>query len=251
MDRRVSVHTRSRVARLKSIVTNNQPATVANDAAQRIIEMIRSGDYAPGYKMPGERQLADQLGVSRTSVRAAVGQLVAIGLLDARTGVGTFVRAPGGEAIQARLASHFFADGERLAQLFDLREIIEVEAASRVAVRATPAQIQLLRQCVERISASVAQKDREALVQADLEFHRQLVVAAGNPIIAEVMDSLQQLLRNMRYASTQTMELLPGQRALLDEIEAHNSGGARAAMRKHLATVRRKAGASISNNKHD
>ena len=76
---------------------------------------------------------------------------------------------------------------------------------------------------------------------ADIAFHRHLVAAAGNPILVDVMDSLHDLLRDMRYATTRTMELLPGQGQLLDAIERRDEDGARRAMRGHLESVRRKA----------
>ncbi len=214
---------------------------VADDTAAHIMEMIRAGKFAVGDRLPGERPLAGQLGVSRTSVRSALGQLIALGLLETRTGLGTYVRSPGGEAIQATLVSNMFADGDTLAHLFDLRELIEVEAAARAARRASPVDVATLRECVDQIRVSVAHNDRDALVQADIAFHRQLVAAAGNPILVDVMDSLHSLLRDMRYASTRTMELLPGQRDLLDAIERHDEEGARRAMRAHLERVRRKA----------
>ena len=216
-------------------------ARIADDTVARIMHMISRDKIPIGGRLPGERQLATQFGVSRTSIRAAIGQLAESGLIETRTGLGTFVRTPGGEAIQAALLSRMFAPRETLAHVFDLRELIEVEAAARAARRASPVDIAALRDCVECIRVSVEQGDREALVQADLAFHRLLVTLAGNPILVDVMDSLHHLLRDMRYASTRTMELLPGQRQLLDAIERHDEDGARRAMRAHLESVRRKA----------
>ncbi len=228
------------------MLTVSARPTVSEDTVTQIIEMIRAQGYAPGDRLPSERQLAEQLKVSRTSVRAALGRLMTLGLLEARPGSGTFVKAPNHEVIQAALAPHIFNDAETLRKLFELREIIEVEAAARAAQRATPEQIDLMRHWVEQIATCVTRKDRDGLVRADVEFHRQIVIATGNEVLVNLIDSVAHLLREMRYASTNNPELLPGQRALLAAIETHNSAAARQAMIDHLNTVRAKAETFLS-----
>jgi GntR family transcriptional repressor for pyruvate dehydrogenase complex len=220
--------------------------TISDDALTRIIEMIRAEGYAPGDRLPGERQLAGQLKVSRTSVRTALGRLVTLGLLEARPGSGTFVKAPSHEVILAALAPHIFNDAETLSKLFELREIIEVEATARAAQRATPEHIALMRHWAEQVAVCATRKDRHGLVRADVEFHRQIVIATGNEVLVNLIDSIAHLLREMRYASTNNPELLPGQRVILAAIEAHDSQAARQAMIDHLKTVRAKAETFLS-----
>ena len=101
--------------------------SISDDAVATIIQMIREKNYAPGDRLPGERLLADQLGVSRTSIRAALGRLVTQGLLEARAGSGTFVKEPSSEPLLAALAPHVVNDTNTLRNLFELREMIEVE----------------------------------------------------------------------------------------------------------------------------
>lgn len=219
---------------------------VSDETVAEIVALIRSGRYAPGERLPGERPLARQLGVSRTSVRAALARLVGLGLLEARPGSGTYVREPSSEIIQATLAPHIVTHTATLWQLFELREIIEGEAAARAAHRATPEQIVSLRAWAEMIEACIARHDQDGLVRADVEFHRQIVLATGNDILVNLIASIAHLLREMRYVSTSNPELLPGQRAILAAIAAHDGEAARQAMLAHLQRVRAKAEAGLA-----
>lgn len=216
-------------------------SSVSNDVSGQIIELIRGGKLSPGDRLPGERQLAEQLNVSRTSVRAGVMRLITMGLLDSRPGSGTYVREPGSEVLRDALAQHLFPDPQTLNELFELREIIESEAAARAAKRATPDQIANMRRWADEIATAAQRKDRDGLAQADVEFHRQIVIATGNEVLLDVIDSIAPILRDMRYASTASLELLPGQRLILNAIEQHNSEAARHAMLDHLNMVRKKA----------
>jgi len=223
------------------MLTIAQKPKISDETVTRIMAMIRSGDYTPGDRLPGELLLAEQLKVSRTSVRAAMERLATLGLLEARPGSGTFVKAPSRELILAALTPHLLSDVTTLRKLFELREIIEGEAAARAAQRATPDQIALIRHWAERVATCAMRKDRDGLVRADVEFHRQIVITAGNDILVDLIDSVAHLLQEMRYASTSNPELLPGQQAVLAAIEAHNPAAARQAMLEHLQVVRAKA----------
>lgn len=220
--------------------------SIADDALTRIVEMIRSQPFAPGDRLPGERQLAEKLACSRTSVRAALGRLATIGVLDSQPGRGTFVREPRGEVFQAALAPHLAPNPDTLRMLFELREIIEVEAAGRAAERATPEQLANLRRTAEAIDRCIDRRDQDGLVQADVDFHRQIVLATGNAMLVDLVDHVVPFLREMRYASTATLERFPGQRAVLRAIEARHPQAARKAMQAHLDQVHAKAEATLT-----
>lgn len=202
---------------------------------------MREGNLLPGDRLPGERQLVEMLGVSRTSVRTGVTRLVMMGLLEVKAGSGTFVREPNTTAVRDVLVQHYAPDVETMQQLFELREIIESEAAARAAQRATPEQISMLRHWADEIVFAAQRKDREGLAQADVEFHRLILIATGNEILVDVIDTIAPLLHEMRQASMGSPEVLPGQRAILTAIENRDSPAARNAMLKHLAMVRKKA----------
>ncbi|HMQ54001.1 MAG TPA: FadR/GntR family transcriptional regulator [Anaerolineae bacterium] len=225
------------------LVTNHK-LTVAEETVKRIADMIQEGDYAPGDRLPGERKMAEQLKVGRTSVREAIRRLETIGLVESRHGLGTYVKAPGSELIQASFIPHLLTDQATLDQLFDLREIIEVEAAARAASRANPDQIATMKKWMKLVESRIAQEDVDGLMVADVGFHRQIIIATGNDILVDLMDSMVDVLRAMRFDSPKIPELLPeiisGHRAIVKAIEAHDSGAARQAMLDHLAGVSRR-----------
>lgn len=220
--------------------TSPKPS-VSADTVQQIADMIRTGNYSAGDRLPGERQLARQLHVSRTSVREALRKLETMGMLEIRQGLGTFVKDPSREAIQSSLPPYILTDQPTLEKLFEIREIIEVEAAARAARRATADQIATMKTWKEAVEAHIAGQNSDGIVMADVEFHRQIIVATGNDILTSLMDSIADLLRDMRWDSSSIPELLPeiiaGHQAIFTAIENRDAGAARQAMKNHLAGI--------------
>jgi len=219
-----------------------QKSKVADDVVEWIIDMVRQDQYVPGDQLPSERALAEQLKVSRTSVRDALGRLETMGILEQRAGLGTFIREPTSGVLQASLGPHIFSDPAKLQKLFEVREIIEVEAATRAAERATPAQIEDIRHWARQVEISIARNDGVSRSVADVEFHRQIVIATGNDILVDLIDSMAGLLHELRaFALTIPglgPEVIAGHQAIVAAIAAHNSQAARKAMQSHLNNVR-------------
>ena len=233
-----------------NVLYSDQKITVAGETVERIADMIRSGQYTPGDRLPGERQLAQQLHVSRTSVREALGRLETVGLVECRHGLGTFVKEPSREIIQAALVPHLLTDRDTLQKLFEIRQLIEVEAAAQAAERATPTHLAVMRRWLEEVETQIARENLDGIVTADVEFHRQIIIATGNDILVDLMDSIVDLLRAMRRDSINIPELLSniisGHRAILEAIEVRDSGLARQAMQNHLAAIMVRVKASWS-----
>jgi GntR family transcriptional repressor for pyruvate dehydrogenase complex len=218
-----------------------QKSSITEETMDRIVDMIRRGDYAPGDRLPGERKLAAELKVSRSSVREAIQRLEAMGLVISRHGQGTFVKEPGSEAIQAAILSHLLPSKKTIRDGFELRKIIEVEAAGQAAQRANPSQIAEMRRWLESVETSVARKDLQSVIIGDVEFHRHIIIATGNEILVSVMDSVVEMLHDMRRDSVNLPELIyemtHHHRDILAAIEAGDSQAARKAMQEHLNVV--------------
>jgi GntR family transcriptional repressor for pyruvate dehydrogenase complex len=216
--------------------------TVAVDTVQRIVDIIRESRYEPGDRLPSERSFAEQLKVSRTSVRDALRRLETMGLLESRPGLGTFVKEPASGLLQAILVPHILTDEPKIRKLFEVREIIEVEAATRAAERATDDQIAAMRRWADEVEISIARNDSAGRSIADVEFHRQIVIATDNEILVDLVDSMASLLREMRSHALNVPgagpEVRAGHRAIVDAIAAHDPQAARQAMKNHLENVR-------------
>ena len=162
--------------------------TVTDIAILKIKEMILNGQLKAGDRLPPEKDLSDQLGLSRNSLREAVKALEIIRILDVRRGDGTYVTS-----LEPRLlteAMAFIVDLHQDAsvlELFEVRRILEPAAAAIAASRISSDQLALLRASMARVENNTSVED---LVAHDLEFHRIIAQASGNSYLASLLDGL-------------------------------------------------------------
>ncbi len=159
--------------------------------AERLTTAIALGQYWPGQRLPAERRLAELLGVSRSTVRDALGLLAEQGLVEIRRGCngGAFVVAssvPGTEAVIRRA---LLPGWSRLAQLLDFRCSVEQQIARLAAERRTAAEAQEIRRLAERYLTSGAARDQSAA--ADRALHEAITRAAHNPLWLELSVQLR------------------------------------------------------------
>jgi DNA-binding FadR family transcriptional regulator len=160
---------------------------LAGALVHRLAEDIRNGRLPPGSRLPTERELMQQAGVSRTVVREAVAALRAEGLVITRQGVGAFVTAHPGEGI-FRLTASEAAGLADVIHLLELRLAVEVEAAALAAERRTQAGLAAMEVAIHAFSA--AQQAGQDAAEADFALHRAIVDATGNNHLARFLDSL-------------------------------------------------------------
>lgn len=215
--------------------------SITDETVQHIIDMIRQGEFAPGDRLPGERQLSQTLRIGRTSLREAIRKLETMGQLEVRQGLGTYVRDASAATIQLALPPPAVTNPERLKDLFEMRQIVEVAAAGLAAERADSVQIMAMRRWLQAIETYIARGDAASVVTADVEFHRQIIIAAGNEILTSVVDSIVHLLYDMRHDSSRIPDLMPyivsGHRAIMAAIESGSRVAAEQAMQGHLQDV--------------
>ena len=212
-----------------------EPRRLYRQIADQIRTLIKSGEFVPGARLPPERDLARQLGVSRPSVREALIALEVEGLVDVRIGSGIYVRKmPNGDA----------RDGaDALAGPFELlraRYVIESECAALAAKAAKRAHLRALEAALGEMDADVA-AGREPL-PADRQFHLRIAEATGKGALVHIIRLLWderagELFRRLEdhYDSPALWRAAIGEhRAVLNSIVAHDADGARAAMQRHL-----------------
>jgi len=208
---------------------------------KEIQEMILEQRLAPGTKLPPERELAEQLGVSRTVVREAVHVLVTKGLLVSRRKMGTLVRSMDGDAITEPLAMLLQSKGFSLDELHYVRSILEVETAGLAAKNASESQLAHLAEIVARMETSLG--DPAAYADADAMFHHCLAEAAGNALLIMLLDSIAGLLQEVRLSLSAAPPLfisaVSDHRLILEAVAEHSQEKARLAMRKHLQNARK------------
>jgi len=216
---------------------------------QQIEESVLNGSLKPGDQLPAERDLAQQLGVSRTAVREAVKTLSEKGLVEAYSGRGTFVTD--GTSQAARQSFDLMVkvgQQEGSPHLAELRLILEPGIAAIAAERIKDEDLTAMRDAVAVMDRS--QKDPEAYIEADLDFHLALAEAVANPLILSLIDSIVGLLREQRIKIF-NVEGGPqrGQfhhKRILEAVERRDPEMARSAMRAHLEQVRQDSQAACS-----
>ncbi|MFI7007723.1 FadR/GntR family transcriptional regulator [Streptomyces sp. NPDC050145] len=152
---------------------------------------IARGTWKVGEKIPSEGRLADTLGVSRLSIREAVRVLVHMGLLATRQGAGTFVTAS--EADQTLLRRHLAGSAE--TDILDVRRGLDIVAARLAAVARTAADVDALREALERRAAAREAADVDAFTDADVDFHVRIAEASHNPLLRDLYRNMSEALR--------------------------------------------------------
>jgi GntR family transcriptional repressor for pyruvate dehydrogenase complex len=161
---------------------------VTDEAILRIKEMIVSGQLGPGDRLPPEKELSEELGLSRNSLREAVKALEVIRVLDVRRGDGTYVTSLTPSLLLDAMS--FVVDIHQDAsvlELFEVRRILEPAAAALAATRATPEDIAHLRGLLARVDETTTVDD---LVAEDIGFHRSVSALSGNAYLTRLLDTL-------------------------------------------------------------
>jgi GntR family transcriptional repressor for pyruvate dehydrogenase complex len=169
-------------------------ASVTDEAIERIRQIIMSGEWGPGTRLPRESELAARLGISRNSLREAVRALALVRVLEVRQGDGTYVSSLEPDLLleSTRFVAHLLGDRTEV-ELFEVRRLLEPAAAALAAVRMNERGHESLRRELERMTAA---SSVEQLVDADAAFHAVIAQASGNSVLSSLLDSLS--TRTMR-----------------------------------------------------
>jgi GntR family transcriptional regulator, transcriptional repressor for pyruvate dehydrogenase complex len=225
-----------------------EPGQVKNteDSTEQVVSHVRAliegGSLRPGDRLPAERDLAVEIGVSRPTVRAGLRALAAMGVVQSRHGSGTYIPTGpptlGSEPLRFLAALHGFTREE----MFEARRILEVGAAGLAAERATSDQIATIAEEVASLFASM--EDPVAFLVHDVKFHQAVAIASSNPIVT----SLVGMIAELYYAHRRETATLASDRNLRDAAEMHrriyqairarDPEGACLAMAEHLAHSR-------------
>src|ERR1022692_716941 len=211
---------------------------VYEEVAKQIERLILK-KLKPGDKLPSERELAEMLRVSRSSIRDAIRGLELMGLVEPRQGAGTIVREVSAELLPNPFANALKRRREQVSELLDFRKMLEPPLAARAAAHASPDEIAEMDDILRRQEEKQVQGD--AAVAEDAEFHYSIALASGNSVVLKVLDILMDLLRDTRERSMQVEgrpeKSLAGHRRILAAIKRQDAESAKAAMRRHIEDV--------------
>ena len=216
-----------------------EPRRLYQDAVNRIRDLIRDQGLEPGDRLPPERDLAEQLQVSRSSLREATRALELQGLVTIRPGAGTFVRdsaaAPPNDALVAYLAN----GSEALIDVFEMRHILEPQIAALAARRSIPEDILRMEELLVVQGRQIAQGETGA--RGDTAFHFAIAEATHNSALVKVITAVADILGQSREEPFQVpgrpQRSLSSHRYILDMLRSGDAEGAREAMEHHISVV--------------
>ncbi len=215
-------------------------STIPDAIIRQIRALVAEGRLQPGDRLPNERELGEQFGVGRSSVREAMMALAATGMVVRRR-EGTFINPDSTRVAWASLDGMSGLTRSTIKDVFETRRLFEVGIAALAAERATPATIaEIKRWLPENLN------DLEAFKQADVQFHKAVAKAADNPFTYELYGKVQEILfqTHQYYTALQRLDpdssvtmyqsVLDQHREILRAIEAHDPTQAQQAVLAHF-----------------
>lgn len=226
---------------------------LTDEAITRIKEMIVGGELSPGDRLPREADLADRLGLSRSSLREAVRALSLINVLDVRQGDGTYVTSLEPSLLMS--AMQFVVDfhrDETVLQFFEVRRILEPEAAALAAERMSDDAIAELQADLDALSATPTVDE---LVASDVVFHRKIADGSGNAVVCAMLDGLAAPTQRARVwrgltEADAVSRTIAEHRAILDAIATRRPEVARAWAIVHISGVEQWLRSTLGGNSH-
>ena len=212
---------------------------IHEEVFSQIRDLISQGRFKAGDQLPSERELAETFRVSRTSVREALRALESQGLVVSRTGMGNFVADLPVESLVGPLARLLIDEKKALADVFEMRKLIEPHIAALAAERATARDIAQMNKIVAKQLEDVSRG--ETGVEADAELHLSIGRATQNRALQKLVSGLMEILGRSREESLQTVDRreasIDAHRRIINAIAKHDKIRAQNEMLHHIEQV--------------
>ena len=220
---------------------------------RQLLDYLLSGDVAPGQKIPSERQLAETLGVGRSTIREAIKSLELLGLVEQRVGDGTYLSGSSSELLPQVIQWGLLLTEHQRDDMLEARFHLEVLLAQLAAERRTEDQLARLHELIEQMRESHDDLDR--YIEADIAFHLEVARASGNSVLVGVLTNIQALLRTWAsrviHTAGETKTSLAMHEPILKAIDAGDPAAARQAMTAHMERATRRLRASLPEQRTD
>ena len=221
------------------------PERLSQSVQKQIELLILKGILRPGERLPSERELSERLGVSRPSLREAVGEMQERGLLVSRAGAGIFVAEVLGSAFSPALIKLFGNHDEAVFDYIAFRRDMEGLAAERAARLASDIDLQVIDTVFGKMEAAHPKRNPTDEARLDADFHMAIIEASHNVVMLHMMRSMFELLREGVFYNRQIMfkqrttrgALLDQHRAINTALQARDPAAARAAVEAHMDYV--------------
>lgn len=205
------------------------------EVVQQIIAKIESGVLVPGDRLPTERDLVKQLGVSRTSVREALRALELMGMIESKVKEGTFVSNTGLDAALIRYAKTTKLNDRRTLEMYQVRAQLEALSIALAAKNRNKEHLETMRKAIDGMKEEIAMGTRG--LDSDKQFHRTIAEAAGNSILNEMLVMCSGILQssiNTSNAHANVNVLVSEHQEMYDAVKKRDAKLAEKLMREHI-----------------
>jgi DNA-binding FadR family transcriptional regulator len=227
-----------------------EPQRLYRQIAEQLRQLMNSGEFAVGSRLPAERDLAVQLGVSRPSVREALIALEVEGMIEVRTGSGIYVQSTTQpKSAKAQTAIDTSAEWGPL-EVMSARILVESEVAALAAQNAQKKDVKAIRAGLQQMKQEAARNEMPR--EGDEAFHEAIAQACGNSVLLDTVQRFWLARKGPLFARlgdyfehpASWQAAIAEHQAVLDAIEAHDAPAARKAMQKHLKQAHKRYSAS-------
>ncbi|PJI09503.1 MULTISPECIES: FadR/GntR family transcriptional regulator [Clostridium] len=209
---------------------------------EQIKEMIKTGKLKKGDKLPPERELAEELNVSRTSVREALRSLEILGLVESRHGDGNFIKESFDDSLIEPISLMFMLQESSPRDILELRMVLETETASLAAKKVSSDELQEIKAIIDKFKITT---DERLNTELDVEFHHKIAKASKNLLLVNILSATSVLIdtfiSDARYkiiANGENKTLLVTQHeAIYKALLSKDESKAAAEMRNHLELI--------------
>lgn len=210
---------------------------ITNQVVDYLRSKINDGTWLPGEKIPSENELTKQLNVSRASVRYAIQQLVAIGILESFQGKGTYLRSLPMNDIKNRMGQIYM--NSEIEQLLEYRRLIEVESCKLSVKKIDEAAIERLEELFKIMTEN--KNNPDVFISSDMAFHKEILLATQNNLIIQSMDFIAEEIEKQHYkfnTEKGVQKAIEYHGEILEALKERNGKRAAEAMGKHLDKLR-------------
>jgi len=218
---------------------------LADDVVEQVRLLVEERGIRPGDRLPPERELAEQLGVARASIREGLRTLELMGMIEIRPGRGSFLKGDVASPLDSLISSWFSVHRGRLREVIELREAVETQAARLAAVRAAAEDIRAMEQAILSMRLAIEANDVERYVAGDASFHDAIAHASGNPLLRRALTSIAGEIYWYRLAvgrllgRTHLEKSLSDHEAIARAVKTRDALAAWHAMRQHIVDAAR------------
>jgi GntR family transcriptional regulator, transcriptional repressor for pyruvate dehydrogenase complex len=216
---------------------------VSERVANQLKRVIADGIFKVGDRLPSERDLAEQMGVSRPSVREAIQQLEVLGMVETLHGGGSIVKNITEQQLRSPMEILLGDDRQRVLELTEVRSFMEAWAAREAATKRTPAEVERMRRYLREMEQDF--EKGQIRFEVDFKFHTEIAAATHNTVFLHLIDSVYQLINysirihreQIFVARTDQETILVHHQKVFRAIEAGDPQAAESAMKEHLTYV--------------